>query len=138
MKTFVLLVMLAAAGFGQSNGSQKAPAKTPAKAEQPKEVPKGAEKLSDHEWRYVDKAGKAWIYRRTPFSVAKFPEELAASEKATARDAGAPMQVREVGDSVEFTRKTPFGVNTWVKKKSELTDIEKSAWESATKKQEQE
>jgi hypothetical protein len=134
---FLILFAVSLAAFGQAQPAPKAPAKA-AKTAYPKEVPKDAVRLSEHEWRWVDKDGKAWIFRRTPFSVAKFPEELAASEKAPVQDAGAPLKVRDLGDSVEFSRQTPFGVNTWTRKKSELTDVEKSAWEAASKKQERE
>lgn len=131
----VLILFLASgAVFGQTKPAPK-PA---AKSAYPKEVPKDAERLSDYEWRWVDKSGKAWIFRQTPFSVAKFPEEAAKSETASRMDAGAPVKARDLGDSVEFTRKSPFGVSTWVKKKSELNEIEKSAWEAASKKKEQE
>jgi hypothetical protein len=130
----LILFAVCMAAFAQTQSAPKPATKAP-KAAYPKEVPKGAQKLSDNEWRWVDKDGKAWIYRKTPFSVAKFPEEQAASEKAPVRDAGAPMSVRDLGDSVEFTRKTPFGENKWTRKKSELTDMEKSAWEAASQKQ---
>lgn len=132
---FLVLFVMSLAVFGQAKSAPK-PATKAAKSAYPKEVPKDAVKLSDYEWRWVDKSGKAWIFRQTPFSVAKFPEDLSKSETASNVDSGAPLGVRDLGDSVEFSRKSPFGANRWVKKKSELNDIEKSAWEAASKKQE--
>ncbi len=159
MKGLVLLMVLTAAVFGQSSSSKKskAPPKTATTTETKKatakpapkpeanastqpasrhEVPKDAVKLSDFEWRWVDKDGKAWIYRRTPFGLAKFGEEKAASESEKQSSlAAASLEVRDAGDSVEFSKVTPFGTNKWTKKKSELDGIEKAAWD-ARKKQE--
>jgi hypothetical protein len=33
--------------------------------------------------------------------------------------------VRDLGDSVEFQRRTPFGISKWVSKKTDLNDDEK-------------
>lgn len=126
---FLILFAASLAAFGQTKPAPKA------KAAYPKQVPKDAERLSEFEWRWVDKSGKAWIFRQTPFSVAKFPEEAVKNETASRADAGLPVKARDLGDSVEFTRETPFGANKWVKKKSELNEIEKAAWEAASKKE---
>jgi hypothetical protein len=60
-------------------------------------VPKGAERISPDVHRYVDKDGKAWLYRQTPFGITKTAEEQ-ASTKAQAPEA-----------SSSGTRMTPFG-----------------------------
>lgn len=115
---------------------QKTVAKKPVvkKAVEESPVPKGAVKIGDFEWRYVDKEGKAWIYRKTPFGVAKLPEEKVKGDTGTSdapqHASGAPLEIRDMGDSVEFSRRTPFGVSKWSKKKTELNDQEKAAYDS--------
>ena len=108
----------------------KAPAKTAKKVPEQK-IPNGAEKLSDTEWRYVDADNKAWIYRRTPFGIAKISEEKAQEVSDAPRHAaGAPLQIRDLGESIEFSRKTPFGLSKWEKKKTELTEQEQAAYDA--------
>jgi hypothetical protein len=129
---FLIVFAASLAAFGQAG---PAPKPKTVQTPYPKEVPKDAVRLTDYEWRWVDKEGKVWIFRRTPFGVAKFPEELARSEKDPGAEAGAPLEARDLGDRVEFSRQTPFGVSKWVKKKTDLSGAEKSALEAATKKQ---
>ncbi len=109
----------------QSKASQPHPTET-------SPVPKDAVKISDLEWRHVDKDGKAWIYRRTPFAINKIPEEQAIGASAAGSAAG--LEARDLGDSVEFSRRTPFGTNKWVKKKSELDSTERAALDAVSNK----
>lgn len=110
--------------------TKTAKAKTAKKVPEQK-IPNGAEKLSDTEWRYVDADNKAWIYRRTPFGIAKISEEKALEMSDAPRHAaGAPLQIRDLGESVEFSRKTPFGLSKWEKKKTELTEQEQAAYDA--------
>ncbi|MEN6608039.1 MAG: hypothetical protein ABFD60_12415 [Bryobacteraceae bacterium] len=89
-------------------------------------LPAGAKEVEANVWRYTDDKGKVWIYRRTPFGLSRF-EETAASKD----DDIAPsnMKAVEEGDSIRFERPTPFGTARWVRKKSELNDVERAAWE---------
>jgi hypothetical protein len=41
------------------------------------------------------------------------------------------VKVTEEGDSLRFERPSPFGVRKWTRKKTELTEMEKAAWELA-------
>jgi hypothetical protein len=77
--------------------------------------------------RVTEADGKTYEYRETPFGRMKF---LVKTEDS-ARDASADafLKVTEEGDSLRFRRQTPFGVNEWVRKKTELNDTEKRAWE---------
>src|SRR3954451_14082737 len=47
------------------------------------DVPKGATEVSPNVYRVLDKDGKAWIYRRTPFGMQKRLEE---ADKTETRD----------------------------------------------------
>ena len=57
--------------------------------------------------------------KRTPFGRSKSTSE---EEPKPSPPVTTPfMQVEEKGDSVVFRRRTPFGVQSWTKKRSELT-----------------
>lgn len=102
----------------------------------PAGVPAGAKQIEETKWRHTDAQGKAWIYIRTPFGVARMLEENAAapdSSKAAARQA-AQFEVLEVrADEIVFQRATPFGKARWTRPVNELTDDEKAALEAAAK-----
>ena len=72
--------------------------------------------------------GKAMAVR-TPFGVSK--SDGSAAEPAEKPEAPIDMKVTEEGDSVRFERQGPFGPLKWVRRKAELTDVEKAAWERA-------
>jgi hypothetical protein len=44
-------------------------------------------------------------------------------------DAADFVKIVEKGDELYFERKAPFGVQKWSRKKSELNDFERQAWE---------
>ena len=60
--------------------------------------------------------------RRTPFGRTKAPEKRA--ETASSPSSSPFVEVEEKGDTVVFKRRTPFGGQTWKKKRSELTPQE--------------
>lgn len=71
--------------------------------------------------------------KRTPFGRSK-----ATSEKKPKSSAPATtpfMQVEEKGDSITFKRRSPFGVQAWTKKRSELTDEEQEMLQAHQAKQ---
>jgi len=90
------------------------------------EIPKDAVQFEPGSYRYTDASGKKWIYRQTPFGVARLedkpvtpaPDPSAGSIKAT-----------DAGDVIRFERPGPFGTYRWERKKTELSDAEKAAWE---------
>jgi hypothetical protein len=90
-------------------------------------IPSDAELLPDGSYRYVDKDGKKWIYRNTPFGVSKAEERPVA--QATQRIEDDPSKSEDLGDSVRFTRPTPFGPKVWTKKKADLDTYEKSIFD---------
>jgi len=107
-------------------------------------LPDGAVSIESHTWRWVDKAGKAWLYRATPFGMMRSEE---SKQPAAKSPAGTPvdapravvgadavldlMSVKEEGDVLRFSRPGPFGVYSWVKKKTQLDKDETIVWERA-------
>ncbi len=145
MKTITLTLIAAVLGIAQSQSSTstaatptakvatpaaKAAAKTtsnvPDKKPQPPSIPAGAVQVEPYLYRYTDSSsGKTWMYRQTPFGVSRWEEGSIPAPQPSA-DKGEPVVVTDLGDSVRFQRKTPFGFGTWVRKKTELTDEEKA------------
>jgi len=60
--------------------------------------------------------------RRTPFGRTKSPEKR--TETASSPSSSPFVEVEEKGDKIVFKRRTPFGGQTWKKKRSELTPQE--------------
>jgi hypothetical protein len=129
---FASTLVLAAASDPQSAQPKKTTA--PAKQVKPLEIPKGAVETEPGTFRYTDSDGKKWIYRKTPFGIARLedkPEEAAAAKQEAAADATAGIKVIEEGEYVRFERPGPFGPYRWQKKKSELDESERAAVERA-------
>ena len=103
----------------------------PAKEIKPLEIPKGAVETDPGTFRYTDSDGKKWIYRKTPWGVARKEDNGTEAVKETARPAGEGITAVEDGDMVRFERPGPFGVYKWEKKKSELNENESAALERA-------
>ncbi len=97
--------------------------KTPAPAAAPK-IPAEAKQIEPYLYRYTDPRGKNWLYRETPFGVVKLEDKPAAPAPATANT--EPVRITDLGDTVQFRWKTPFGEQKVTRKKSELTDDEKA------------
>lgn len=89
----------------------------------PSGIPAGASQIAPQMWRYADKDGKVWVYRRTPFGISKAEEKQL---KPISTD-GLVVKAADLGDSVRFEQQTPFGARSWTRKKTELNDNEK-AW----------
>ena len=85
----------------------------------------------DGDFHYTDAQGK-WIYRKTPFGVAKLEEKTEdAQAKVAQADPGAGIKATEDGDKVRFERMGPFGMWKWEKNKSELDEAEKAALQNS-------
>jgi hypothetical protein len=106
---------------------KKAPAPKPASS-QGTQIPRDAKEIEPYTYRHTDAQGKTWIYRKTPFGVVRFPEQPADQAKPI-EEAPESMTAVEEGDSLRFERVTPFGKVRWTRKKSELTEMERKAWE---------
>ncbi|MFN0107137.1 MAG: hypothetical protein ACKV2U_34195 [Bryobacteraceae bacterium] len=145
MKFPLIVLFFCLASLAQSKESTSVPAG----------VPDGAVAIEGHTWRWVDKQGKAWLYRATPFgmmrneepkqAVAKRPAGLIKTEepKGGFGPTGQKMaddrpdavldliSVKEEGDALRFSRPGPFGTYSWVKKKTQLDRDETIVWERA-------
>jgi hypothetical protein len=89
-------------------------------------LPAGAKQVEPGTYTFTDPQGKKWIYRKTPFGLARLEDKPAEASAAPSSDRTT---AAEDGDTIRFERPGPFGTYRWQKKKSELTDDEKAAWE---------
>ncbi|HYM13860.1 MAG TPA: hypothetical protein VEU62_24190 [Bryobacterales bacterium] len=119
---------------GKHKQKKAAPAKPVVKAPPPLTIPDGAVEVSPYTYSYTDPSGKKWIYRKTPFGVGRVedkpvsPEAAKKAEDEKTRTIEATTAVED-GDSIRFERATPFGPQQWVRKKTELNEIERAAWD---------
>ncbi len=128
-RTILFTFAVAALAIAQSSP------KSPAGPKPPAGVPANATMVDEVTWRSVDGQGKVWMYKRTPFGMMRSPE-LSAPEQQKRDGVGDPLEgmtVKEVGDSLKFSRPGPFGVYTWTKKKNDLNADEKLVWERSQK-----
>ena len=134
------ICILAALSVMLASAEDKQPGKKAAvkkNAAPPAEVtlPVGATAVEPGTWTFIDSKGKKWIYRKTPFGLSR-AEDNSTQRAAPASSATAFITATEDGDKVRFERPGPFGVYRWEKKKSELDDDERAAWQRAKAKQE--
>jgi hypothetical protein len=87
-------------------------------------VPANAVLIAPGRWKHTDEKGKVWMYRDSPFGIVKYEPE----PENTPPPVDTGMTVADEGDSVRFSRITPFGVRNWTRKKSELEGDELSTW----------
>ena len=108
------------------------------KAKGPLKVPADAVKVDSLTHRHTDADGKTWIYRRTPFGLVRYEAEDsetgAKPAKPKASSSSPLLQAFDEGDSVRFEKQTPFGKHRWTRKKTELNDEERAAYEKALEK----
>src|SRR4051794_26052330 len=90
-------------------------------------IPAGAVQTADGDFHYTDTHGTQWIYRKTPFGVARLEAQADAAAKVTPAEAAAGIKAIVDGDKVRFERQGPFGMWKWEKKMSELDETEKAA-----------
>ncbi len=120
-------------GQSQKSAAQKAKTQKPKeapKAEAPvQSIPAGAKQIAPNLYQLTDSSGKTWNYRQTPFGINKWEETGPSGAQAAPEASPAksdPIAFTDLGDSYRFEKKTPFGTNTWVREKSELSDDEKA------------
>jgi len=93
-------------------------------------LPKGAVAISPGTYTYTDAQGKKWIFRQTPFGLAKFEDrERPASDDAAEQKRIAQTQAYDEGDTVRFERPGPFGMYRWKQKKTNLNPMEQAVWD---------
>ncbi len=97
----------------------------PAPAAKPLVIPKDATPNPDGSYSWADKAGKKWIFSKTPFGISRVAD---TGERATLASAPASQDVKatEVGDKILFERPSPFGTSKWEKNKADLTDADRA------------
>lgn len=84
MKLLRILLFSSVAIFAQS-------------AQAPAGIPAGAVAIEGNTWRWVDKDGKAWLYRVSPFGLLRSEEPKQVAAK---RPAGVPAAATSVSDGV--------------------------------------
>uniref|UniRef100_Q01NT4 Uncharacterized protein n=1 Tax=Solibacter usitatus (strain Ellin6076) TaxID=234267 RepID=Q01NT4_SOLUE len=144
MKLFFAIVVSAAALMAAPQDKKADQKPAPVKAadgSKPMAIPAGATRSEDGDFHYIDPQGKKWIYRQTPFGVARLEEKSEAQTNALAAEKAAGIKATEEGDKVRFERQGPFGVWKWEKKMSELdatetAALQKTRAENMTSKQE--
>ncbi len=131
MTKLFLMLMVSLALLG---AEEKRPAaKTKRPEPPPTQVPEGATKIDMATWRHVDKDGKAWIYRKTPFALVKLEDKAPPEPRAEVPNL---ITAVEDGDSVKFEKPSPFsGSVRWTKKKTDLNPAEQAAWKRAQEQQ---
>jgi hypothetical protein len=123
MKTNILTIAALCGGFLMLPGAAPAADKTVT-------LPKEAVAISPGTYTYTDAQGKKWIFRQTPFGLAKFEDkDRPATDQESEQKRIEQTRAFDDGDSVRFERPGPFGVYRWKQKKTELNDVEKAAWE---------
>lgn len=129
MKTLTLTLIAAALLAAQDQPNKNTPPPKPASTKktvpQPVTIPPQATQVGPNVYRYTDPKGKVWMYAQTPFGISKWEEIPAARDT----EDQSLTTVTDLGDTVRFDRKTPFGVSRSVRKKTELTDDEKALLE---------
>ncbi len=133
------MILISAAAICAADDSKPAPKPAPSSTAAPSQrpgrpvpvvvIPKEAERVDDNTYRYTDKTGKKWLYRRTPFGIARFEEDQTRAENPANAKLIAATKSVEDGDQVRFERPGPFGVYRWSVKKSDLNEVEKAVWE---------
>lgn len=123
-----LILLLAASALHAADDKKTTKKTSPPPAEVT--IPAGATPVGDGSYRYTDAQGKKWIYRKTPFGVAKNEER-----PAPVRTGPDLTTAREEGDTVYFEKPNPFGITKWQKKKSELTAEEQAVLDRQKKQQ---
>jgi hypothetical protein len=135
MRAIIITVLITAAALtaAPTQAKGKTSTKTSTRAAAAKQtppkaltIPAGAVEIEPGLWKHTDAAGKLWHYRRTPFSVVRFEPEPEMQPVPESN-----LKAVEQGDNVRFEKRTPFGVTTWTKKKSELNEEERQAFQAA-------
>jgi hypothetical protein len=132
MKSTILALLL----IGLVSAADKPPEKKSAPAaakERAITVPAGAVEVEPYTYRYTDPDGKKWLYRKTPFGVMRMEDKPVSPEDAKKAQDEKDRLIQstsavEDGDSVRFTRQTPFGRSEWRRTKTQLNEVEQAVW----------
>ena len=128
----VMAILLCATAVNASAADEK---KTAASAPQTLTIPRDAVANPDGvSYTWTDKDGKKWVFAKTPFGIMK---SSASDQRADTPVAANATKAIDKGDTVRFERPGPFGTMSWEKKKSDLTDEERSILDAQSAKTEQ-
>jgi hypothetical protein len=140
MNKWIAIITLSAMAVTASAADKKkkttAPARPATPVAQPLVIPNDASPNTDGTYSYTDKAGKKWIFSKTPFGVSRTQDMTGSAPAIPAAPAGQYMKATDNGDTVKFERQSPFGTTKWEKKKSDLTDEERGVVERQSAKSE--
>jgi hypothetical protein len=98
-------------------------------------IPKGAVlDPKDGTYHYKDKNGRKWVYMMTPMGASRWEDKGDSGKAASSGQFPSSnrfsddrnLKAIDQGETVKFVRTTPFGPQTWTKKKSELTEDERA------------
>lgn len=133
MKSKVLVLLLMGLASLAAAADKKPAKKTPTAKAQEITIPADAVEVDAYTYRATDAKGKVWIYRKTPFGVSRTEDKpVLADDPKKAEDSKDQLihatSAVEDGDSVRFTRESPFGRTEWRKKKTDLSEIEQAVW----------
>ncbi len=144
-KLLAFAVLLAVPAFSQTApaAAKPAPAKKaaskavvkPAPVVVPLVIPKDATPNPDGTYAWADKAGKKWIFSKTPFGISKIEDTAATGSAFASAPVGQFVKAVEVGDKVRFERQSPFGPTKWEKNKADLNDEERAILAAQAQKQ---
>ncbi len=132
MKSTILALLLIGLVSAADKPAEKKSAPSPAKAREIT-VPAGAVEVEPYTYRYTDPDGKKWLYRKTPFGVMRMEDKPVSAEAAKKAQDEKDRLIQstsavEDGDSVRFTRQTPFGRSEWRRTKTQLNEVEQAVW----------
>ncbi|MGO9228449.1 MAG: hypothetical protein ACLQKA_04435 [Bryobacteraceae bacterium] len=115
MRTFLILLVstMALRAAGLAGGTA------------PLALPADAVAVESNLYRHTDAQGRTWIYRRTPFGIARMEASFVANPHP---DECANTKAWDDGDAVRFERPGPFGIYRWRTKKSDLDAAERAVW----------
>jgi len=127
--TICAALLLALAGL---RAAEPEPKKKPRPAPPPLTLPAKAVQVDANTYTFTDEHGKKWIYRRTPFGLTRFePRDTTAVDQENVKKDSAYINAFDDGEFVRFERPGPFGVYKWKQKKTELSPVERAAWDRA-------
>ncbi len=140
----ILLIFFALAGDGLAQRAsdrvdQKPVPAAKKKKERERALPAGAVQVAPDTWEAKRPDGSTVRYRRTPFGFMEEhgPIEGVGGARATASPlgtvpvSGTGIKATEKGDLVQFEKTGPSGALRWTRKKTELNEPERQAWEQA-------
>jgi hypothetical protein len=134
----VFALSCAAFAFGQTDATHKSATKKKTTVKAAATAPQSGQIIipkaavldpKDGNYHFTDKDGRKWVYFQGPMGVSRWEDKTAAAapqEKVTNFSQDPDLKVTDQGETVKFVRNTPFGAQTWTKKKSDLTADERA------------